>query len=115
MTASRACSGTLPAMSEDQSSAIPDSFLALHAGLRGRLITPMAALRARYELCEDLALQLQASAQALQHDDGLAPSDVLAGIRSALANPAAGMAEGESVWVVRRLAELLGWEDPGPT
>jgi hypothetical protein len=100
-------------MSDDQSSPIPASFLALHIGWRGRMATPWATVRERYELCEDLAAQLHGSAQALHHDDGLAPLDVLQGMRNALSHGDAGLAEGEPVWVVRRLAELLGWEDPG--
>lgn len=106
--------GTLGSMYDDQSTPIPASFLTLHAGAHSRLITPLAEVRQRYDLCEDLAVQLQASAQALQHDDGLTPEDVLAGIRVALGRSESGLAAGESVWVVRRLAELLSWGDPGP-
>jgi len=65
-------------MMEDQSRPVPSSFLALHADARGRLTSALAHVRARYELCEDLASQLYVTAQALHHDDGLAPSDVLA-------------------------------------
>jgi hypothetical protein len=101
-------------MMEDQSRPVPSSFLALHADARGRLTSALAHVRARYELCEDLASQLYVTAQALHHDDGLAPSDVLAGMAQALSGPDAGLAPAEPEWVVRRLAELLGWADPGP-
>jgi hypothetical protein len=101
-------------MSDDQLTPLPASFLALHTGARGRLLTAAATVRARYELCEDLAGHLVSSAQGLHHDDGLAEDDVLARIHAGLANPESGMDEGEASWVVQRLAELLRWQDAWP-
>lgn len=100
-------------MPEDQLTPLPESFLKLYQGLRGRLLEPAAAVRARYELCEDLAQQVVPAAQALHHDDGLAEDDVLGRIGAALAQPEAGLRDGEAVWVVTRLAELLRWAAPG--
>lgn len=99
-------------MSDDQLTPLPASFLALYAGARGRLLEPAATVRARYELCEDLASHLTASAQALHHDDGLAEDDVLRRIHTGLANPASGLSDGEAGWLVHRLAELLRWTLP---
>lgn len=99
-------------MNDDQLTPLPESFLALRGGtgLRGR--AEQAALRARYELCEDLASTLVTSAQALLHDDGLAEEDVLWRCHRGLAQPASGLQPGEAAWVVRRLAELLHWDCP---
>lgn len=99
-------------MHDDQLTPMPESFLALGGGrpLRGQ--AAQAELRARYELCEDLANTLVPSAQALLHDDGLTEEDVLWRCHLGLAQPAAGLQPGEAGWVVRRLAELLNWPCP---
>lgn len=94
---------------DDQSMAIPESFLALAAGRRPPRGAELAELRQRHELCEDLAQTLVAQAQALAHDDGLTPEDILAGMQAALGSPQAGLSEAEAGWAVQRLAELLGW------
>lgn len=88
---------------------IPDSFAALYQGQRGKLMVLVEELRARYELCEDLAQQLVSTAQALHHDDGLAEDDVLGRMQAALSVPDSGLREDEAGWVVTRLAELLRW------
>ena len=100
-------------MSEDQLTPLPESFLKLYQGLRGRLLEPAGTVRARYEFCEDLANQVMPMAQALHHDDGLAEDDVLGRIGAGLTNPDSGLREGEAVWVVTRLAELLRWSLSG--
>lgn len=97
---------------DDQSTPLPESFLRLHSGWRGKLLRPLAELRERHELCEDLANHLVASAQALQHDVGLSEDEVLQRCHQGLAQPEAGLAEGEPAWVVCRLAELLRWPLP---
>ena len=99
-------------MHDDQLTPLPESFLALGGGrpLRGQ--AAQAELRARYELCEDLANTLVPSAQALLHDDGLTEEDVLWRCHMGLAQPASGLQAGEAGWVVRRLAELLNWPCP---
>jgi hypothetical protein len=92
-----------------QLSWIPDSFTELYRGQGGRLMVLVEELRARYELCEDLAQQVVPAAQALRHDDGLTEDDVLDRLEQALSNPDSGLREDEARWVVRRLDELLGW------
>ena len=99
-------------MSEDQLTPLPESFLKLYQGLRGRLLEPATVVRARYEFCEDLANQVMPMAQALHHDDGLAEDDVLTRMATGLSSPDSGLREGEAVWVVTRLAELLRWSMP---
>ena len=99
-------------MSDDQLTPLPDSFLALYAGARGRLLEPIAHVRARYDLCEDLANHLVAPAQAAHHDDGLSEDDLLWRFHAGLSQPEAGMSRDEATWVVRRLAELLRWHCP---
>ena len=90
---------------------VPPSFLALftsHAG--SRLTQPMAAVRERYELCEDMAQMLTESASVNQFKGGGAERDVLATMQSALQADGSPVQPAEAVWVIRRLAELLGWE-----
>lgn len=99
-------------MSEDQLTPLPTSFLALHFRPGQRLRDSDGSLRARYELCEDLASYLVSSAQALHHDDGLTEDDVLGRCLQGLRQPAAELQAGEAVWVVSRLAELLNWSRP---
>ncbi|MFZ2989728.1 hypothetical protein [Ideonella sp.] len=96
-------------MSEDQLTPVPASFLALHFAPGQRVRDADGNLRARYELCEDLACYLVNSAQGLHHDDGLTEDDVLGRCLLGLRQPAAELREGEADWVVTRLAELLSW------
>ena len=92
---------------------VPPSFLALFATPAGhRLTEPMAFVRERYELCEDLAQMLTEQAATALFKSGGNEADVLAGLRLALAGDDAGLAPREATWVVTRLAELLGWEPP---
>jgi hypothetical protein len=99
-------------MQDDQLTPIPESFLKLYQGLRNRLLEPAATVRARYELCEDLANQVMPMAQALHHDERLAEDEVLGRIGTGLAHPDSGLSEDEARWVVMRLAELLRWSAP---
>ena len=92
---------------------IPPSFVAVHADARGRLRMPRDAFHQRYELCEDLAQTLVEHAQAVHHDQGVAQDDVLARIQAGLASADARVDPAEALWVVTRLAELLGWPAPG--
>jgi hypothetical protein len=94
---------------------IPPSFHALYADARGRLTVPLSDYRARYELCEDMAQMLVEHSQAVHHDQGVSEDLILARTQAGLATPDAGFSEAEAVWVVTRLAELLGWEGPDGT
>ena len=93
---------------------VPVSFTALFTSPSGhRLTQPMAHVRERYEICEDLAQMLTEQASANQFKSGLTEREVLEGMRTALAGEGSPVTPEEGLWVVRRLAELLGWEMPG--
>jgi hypothetical protein len=92
---------------------IPPSFAALYTSPSGRPTAPRTEVRARYELCEDLAQHLTEVAQTTMFDLGLSEDLVLARCLTGLQAEPAVVTAGEAVWVIRRLAELLGWEDPG--
>ena len=89
---------------------IPQSFIALFVD-RGRL-KPSATLEvvtSRYELCEDMACTLTEQAQTLLFNLGITEEDVLTRCHQGLMADASVFTEEESAWVIRRLAELLGW------
>lgn len=94
---------------------VPESFVALFVP-PGRIkpIAPRDVIARRYELCEDLAVQLTDYARAQHFDLGLPEAEVLARCHRGLASPETGLEPAEAIWVVRRLAELEGWPDPGP-
>ncbi|HSW17559.1 MAG TPA: ATPase with chaperone activity [Ramlibacter sp.] len=95
---------------------VPPSFTQLFASPSGhRLTAPMSQVRERYELCEDLAQMLTEQASAKLFELGIAEQQVLERMRLGLEGPGSPVQPAEAVWIVRRLAELLGWEDPGPT
>ena len=100
-------------MDEDQSIAVPASFLSLYLGKR-RQIAPGEGARVarRHEFCEDLAAACMETATAMRHDLGIAESDVLERVHRGLGEPGAGLTAAEAWWVIRRLAELLAWELP---
>ena len=93
---------------------VPVSFTALFTSRAGRLTEPMATVRVRYELCEDLAQLLTEQAATLQFKSGQSEAEVLRAIRLGLSGNEGPVSPAEAGWAVRRLAELLGWEDPGP-
>ena len=100
-------------MSDEYQILIPPSFEAVHRDARGRLQLPRDDFRDRYELCEDMAQLLVEPSQAVHHDQGVSEDLVLARTQTGLATPDAGFSEPEAVWVVTRLAELLGWACAG--
>ena len=98
---------------DDNQIEVPPSFQALFASPSGhRLLEPMAFVRERYELCEDMAQMLTEQAATAQFRSGGSEGEVLAGMRAALVDGATGLQPREAAWVVTRLAELLGWEPP---
>jgi len=88
----------------------PPSFLALFAAPSGhRLLQPIAFVRERYELCEDLAQMLTEQAATAQFKSGGSEAEVLEKMRLALSGAESPVQPEEAGWVVQRLAELLGW------
>ena len=101
------------AMTDDYQIDIPPSFFALHADAqRQRLREPIATVRARYEVCEDLATALVEHARVLAHVEVPSEDEVLQRIHAGLRVPASGVSTDEARWIVLRLAELLGWQTP---
>ena len=100
-------------MSDESQIHVPPSFIALYlTGGRGKPTATRDVIASRYELCEDLSSQLHDYARATHFDLGLAEDEVLTRCHRGLREPAAGVSPDEAVWVVRRLAEMLGWDDP---
>ncbi len=98
-------------MSDDNQIHIPESFTRLYVP-PGRLepTEPRELIAQRYELCEDLAQMLTETAHTTMAALGIAESDVLERIHRGLRSGEMELGPEESVWVLRRLAELLGWE-----
>ena len=97
-------------MSDESQIEIPPSFLALYVPPgRQKPSLPRDELAARYELCEDMAQMLTETARNMEFGLGIAEADVLSRCLQGLRVEPAVVNEAESVWVVRRLAELLDW------
>ena len=96
-------------MSDDYQIDIPPSFFAVYTDARQRLSEPIGVVRQRYEVCEDLASHLVQHAQLLHHVEVPSEREILQRIQAGLETPDAGVTPGEAQWIVRRLAELLGW------
>ena len=77
-----------------------------------RLVLPLAEVAARHELCEDLAQAMTEPARTMLFGAHLAEDEVLRRCLAGLRAEGAGLAAAEALWVVRRLAELLDWEQP---
>lgn len=93
---------------------VPASFSALFTTPGGhRLTEPVAVVRERYELCEDLAQMLTAQAAARLDAAGSNETEVLRTMEQALAVEGSPVSPAEAQWVVRRLAELMDWAAPG--
>lgn len=99
-------------MHDDNQILIPPSFLAVFSDARGRLQMGQAEVRARYELCEDLANHLVEQAQTLYHVQAPSEAEILRGIHAGLASPESGVTPAEATWITCRLAELLNWRCP---
>ena len=99
-------------MDDDNQILVPPSFTALYADARQRLREPAAVVRARYELCEDLAHHLVEQAQTLYHVQAPSESGILRRIHAGLCTPESGVSPAEAGWTVTRLTELLNWPCP---
>jgi hypothetical protein len=100
---------------DDNQILVPASFTALFIP-PGRLRPTESRehIAQRYELCEDMAQMLTETAQARRFELGVTEADVLERVHRGLALAPSGVSVDEARWVTRRLAELLGWPDPGP-
>lgn len=99
-------------MHDDNQILVPPSFIALYSDARARLRAPASEVRARYELCEDLANHLVEHAQTLYHVQAPSEAEILRRIHAGLAGPDSGVAPPEALWITSRLAELLQWPCP---
>ena len=97
-------------MDEQYQIEIPQSFLALYFR-NGRAIATRATIEARYDLCEDLAIQTSEVCHTLQFKNDLTEADALSGCHAALVVGDA-VEPAEADWVIRRVAELLQWPPP---
>jgi hypothetical protein len=98
-------------MPDDNQIIIPPSFIAIFVE-PGR-IKPSASkehIHERYDLCEDMANLLTEQASNKLWELGITESDVLLRIGNGLAETDIGLTQPEADWVVKRLAEILGWE-----
>jgi hypothetical protein len=101
-------------MSPESQIVIPPSFIELFMPPGARRPTePRAHIEARYELCEDLAQMLTEPASTKRFELGITEADVLERMHAGLAAGAVVDAA-QARWVVRRLAELLGWSPLDP-
>ena len=99
-------------MDNENQITVPPSFLAAYSDTRGRLKDGIDTVRARYELCEDLANALVEQAQNLYHVQAPSESEVLLRIHAGLCDAESGLQPFEATWVTMRLAELLAWPCP---
>lgn len=99
-------------MHDDNQILVPPSFIALHSDARERLLMPIGEVRARHELCEDLANHLVEHAQTLYHVQAPSEAEILRRIHAGLASAESSVSPPEAVWVTCRLAELLQWQCP---
>ncbi|MBG6082791.1 hypothetical protein [Rubrivivax gelatinosus] len=93
---------------------LPASFVSLYQPEgRTRPELPLREIAERHELCEDMAQMLAEPARALPLALGITEADVLGRMHAVAGADDTGLSPAEATWVVRRLAELLGWPDPG--
>jgi len=97
---------------------IPQSFMVMYVKPGHR--KPDAShdvILGRYERCEDMACLLTEHAQTMAFKENFAAEEVLVRCHHGLLADASNFTERESDWIIRRLAELLGWTplDAGDT
>lgn len=99
-------------MYDDNQIHVPPSFMAVYSDARGRLTAQADEVRARYELCEDLAGHLVEQAQTLYHVQAPSEAEILRRIHAGLCAAESGVSVPEATWITTRLAELLNWPCP---
>ena len=98
-------------MYEEYQIEIPASFMALYVDpVQQKPKASRDVVAARYELCEDMASMLTESANSMLFRLSIAQTDVLMKCHHGLISQGAVVTVPEAGWVIRRLAELLGWE-----
>jgi len=102
-------------MSDENQILVPPSFVALYlAPGQARPNASRAGIAARHEFCEDLATMLTEPAANKLWELGITEADVLERMRRGLLVEGAPVSAAEAHWVIRRLAELLGWDPLEP-
>ncbi len=97
-------------MSDESQIFVPPSFIALFIETgRSRPSATREQIASRHEFCEDLATMLTDHASAKLFELGVTEFDVLERIHRGLLAGNAAVTPPEAQWVIRRLAELLGW------
>jgi len=92
---------------------IPQSFMAMYVSPgHSRPNATQDVVLARYERCEDMACMLTEHSQTLAFKNHFTEQEVLARCHQGLLADGSNFTHHESGWVVRRLAELLGWTCP---
>lgn len=100
-------------MSDDSQLIVPPSFVALFLPPgRTRPVAPREEIAARYEFCEDLAQMLTEPATTKLWELGVSEDVVLERMHQGLTGDDATVSSAEALWIVTRLAELLGWNGP---
>ena len=98
-------------MSDESQIVVPPSFIALFMPPgRSRPNAPREEIAARHEYCEDLANMLTEHAATKLWELGVTEVDVLERVHRGLLAGDATVTPPEAQWVIRRLAELLGWD-----
>ncbi len=101
-------------MTDENQFVVPPSFIALYvAPGRTKPAAARAEIAERYEFCEDLAQMLTERARTLHWELGVTEDDVLERVHRGLRADDT-LPPSHARWVIRRLAELLEWPDPGP-
>lgn len=90
---------------------IPPSFADLYA-VNGRPVRPREFVEARFEACDDLAQGITEFCMTLAFKDDLDEATVLQRCHAGLLQTPDAVSPAEAVWVTRRAAELLQWDQP---
>jgi hypothetical protein len=102
-------------MSEESQFIVPRSFIELYLPKGStKPSEPRDVIAERYELCEDLAQLLSEQARSKVFELGITEQDVLERISQGLQVGDRIVSDDEGRWIIRRLAEILGWEAEAP-
>ena len=95
-------------MYEPNQIVIPDAFMALYC-VNGRPVATRESVEARYDLCEDMALQMTEFCSAIEFKEDLSHDEVLRRCHAGLLAAESAVTPEEAGWIVSRTAELLNW------